>query len=243
MRCQKAIENNLGLYEAVFAAHGLRWLRSPLAWTSTEKAPTYYSNLVTCSSEWQPDGEFRAIDETFAHDGWPHWSIKDSFANLDLRAFGFARLFDAQWIYLEAANFLPAQGTSGIRYELVGTADALSTWRTAWDPDPQLGKEIFRDNLLGEMHFVIGYRGAAAVAGCAINKTDDVLGISNCFCPDTDILHWSEMVGFVQASFGKTDMVGYERRDLVARLRGLGFENVGNLCVWLKTAETHAAET
>lgn len=246
-KCQKAIENNHDFYEAVLADHGLQWIRSPLVSYCAQKVPTYYSNLVTRAPAWQPDQAFRAIDETFRHDGWPDWSIKDSFAHMDLRPFGFERLFDAEWIYLEAASFVPAREASELRYELVRNADALSAWRTAWDANPQLGKEVFYDSLLGDpkLRFVIGYRGAEVVAGCIVNKTDDVLGISNCFYPQKDILYWSEMVGFVQTAFGKTDLVGYERRDLVARLQGLGFESVGNLSVWLKkqTGEKHSAKS
>jgi hypothetical protein len=236
-KLQRAIDNNHGVYEVVFAGHGIRWNKNPSSWYCLEKVPPLYSNLVTRSAEWRPDGAFRSIDKAFENEQWENWSIKDSFAALDLGSYGFEKLFDAQWLYLEASRFAPEKEIAGIRYELIRDEDALCLWRKAWDADEALGNRIFHPSLLRDprVHFVAGYVAQKIVSGCLVNKTEDVLGISNCFCAGEDTGYWSDMISFIHATIERADIVGYERSEpLVAGLRAMGFEAVGNLTVWLK---------
>jgi len=236
-KLQRAIDNNHGLYEAIFASHGIRWNKNASSWYCIEKVPPLYSNLVTRSAAWRPDGIFRSINNSFENEQWENWSIKDSFAALDLGSHDFIKLFDAQWLYLEARQFKPEKKIAGIRHELIKDEDALCRWRKAWDADEALGNRIFRPGLLRDpgVHFVAGYVAEKIVSGCLVNKTDNVLGISNCFCANEDIGYWSEIIRFIHASIEYTDIVGYERSGhLVTRLRATGFEAVGNLVVWLK---------
>jgi hypothetical protein len=53
-KLQRAIDNNHGLYEAIFASHGIRWNKNASSWYCIEKVPPLYSNLVTRSAAWRP---------------------------------------------------------------------------------------------------------------------------------------------------------------------------------------------
>jgi len=69
--------------------------------------------------------------------GWDNWSIKDSFAILDLSQYGFTQLFKAQWIYIESAKFSPHGLRQPLKYNIVSTEDELSAWKLAWGANPQ----------------------------------------------------------------------------------------------------------
>ncbi|HEY0460167.1 MAG TPA: hypothetical protein VGC97_13600 [Pyrinomonadaceae bacterium] len=237
-KLKKAILNNNDLYEAVFSAQNINFRHTELIWYCTEKTPPFYSNLVTISRDWRTDEIFDSIEENFKRGNWEKWSIKDSFAALDLTTRGFRKLFDAQWLYLEAAEFTPADNSLEIEYEIVVSERILADWRKAWDGDEQLGKRIFRSAMLEnpKIYFLAGYQNEKIVTGCLVNKTGEAFGISNFFAPDSGVEYWSEMIKFIHAFVNFADLVGYERKGLVKKLQPLGFEAVGDLTVWLRTA-------
>jgi hypothetical protein len=235
-KIQQAIYNNNGLYEAIFANHQIKFKQTDFIRYSLEQTPPLYSNLVTISKDWKPDDIFGNIDIRYENEKWDEWSVKDSFGVLDLSEYGFTKLFEAQWIYLEAEKFKPYGTNGSLHYEIVTTENVLSAWRIAWDSDEQLGKEIFNPKLLNnpKVYFVAGYDGKQIVSGCFVNRTDNILGISNFFAPDKDIKYWSETISFILGSIGQRNIVGYERNELADTLQTLGFVVVGDLTVWLK---------
>lgn len=235
-KIQKAISNNNDLYEEIFSHHQIKFHRARSVCYCLEKTPPLYSNLVTISKDWEPDEIFANIDFNYENEGWDEWSIKDSFAVLDLNKYGFTKLFDARWMYLEAAKFSAMRKRSGLRCELIKNESALAMWRLAWDSDEQLGREIFNSRLLDnpKVYFVGGYADDRIISGCFVNRTEDFLGLSNFFAPGGKIDYLSDMVSFIFNSIERTDIVGYERKKLVADLSVLGFEDTGKLSVWLK---------
>lgn len=233
---QKAIRNNNDLYREIFAAQNIESGNTDTIWYCLEKTPPLYSNLVTISENWQPDKIFGEIDRKFEIEKWDEWSIKDSFGLLNLNRYGFAKLFNAGWIYLEAEKFTPKSESRILRYEIVRSEDALARWKIAWDSDERLGKQIFSAKLLDNprVFFVAGYDDKKIVSGCFVNRTGDVLGVSNFFSPEKDSVYWSEIISFIFDTKGLLDIVGYERTDLVKDLQALGFKSAGDLIVWLK---------
>lgn len=234
-KVEKAILNNNDLYEAIFNPQLIKSNRNNSIWYCLEKTPPLYSNLVTVSENWRPDEIFKKISTNFKKEKWDEWSIKDSFGTLDLSEYGFKKLFDAQWLYLETAEFTPVKTDKKLKYEIVKSEDILANWRISWDQDEQLGKQIFHPELLNnpKVCFIAGYDGEKIVNGCFINKTEDVLGISNFFAPDKNIEFWSDMINFVFDSIAFADIVGYQQKDIVKNLQQLSFEATGDLTVWL----------
>ena len=235
-KIKQAIYNNKGLYEAIFANHQIKFNQTEFICYCLEKTPPLYSNLVTFSKDWKPDDIFKRIDFHYENEKWNEWSVKDSFGVLDLSIYGFTKLFDAQWIYLEAEKFKPDRTIGNLRYEIVKAEDVLSAWRIAWDSDEQLGKEIFNRKLLDnpKVYFVAGFDGKQILSGCLVNRTGNVLGISNFFAPGTGIEYWSDAISFILNSIERTNIVGYERKELTKKLQMLQIEAVGDLTVWLK---------
>ncbi len=235
-KLRKAIQNNNDLYKAIFKPHQIESHHNSSIWYYLEKTPPLYSNLVTLSEDWKPDEIFRQIDATYGVENWEEWSIKDSFQTLNLIEYGFKKLFDAKWLYLEVENFKPIQSDKKLNYKIVESEEILADWRKAWDTNENLGKEIFKPKLLDDpkVRFIAGFEEQNLISGCFINETEHVLGISNFFAPDESIEYWSGLVEFIFASFNFADIIGYERDDLAKELQLLGFETIGDLTVWLK---------
>ena len=235
-KLKKAILNNNDLYDAVFSAQNMTFNRGRSICYSLEKTPPLYSNLVTVSQTWKPDETLKLIEGNFKNENWGKWSIKDSFAVLELEAFGFEKLFDANWLYLDVAKFTPVNNSLKLIYKIVEDEKVLAEWLKAWDSDEHLGSKVFQPAMLDnpKIYFVAGDDGEKIVCGCLVNKTADVLGISNFFAPDSNIEYWSEIIEFVHNSIEFAGIVGYERKDLVKKLQPLGFEATGDLTVWLR---------
>ena len=235
-KLKKAILNNNDLYEAVFKPQNIKSHRNDAIWYCLEEIPPFYSNLVTVSENWKPDEIFKTIDENFKNENWNKWSIKDSFAALDLSDYGFKKLFAAKWFYLNAAKFTPIKAETELHFKIIKTEKDLSDWRIAWDSNEDLGKQIFHPEILNDpkLYFVAGYKNDRIECGCLLNETENILGISNFSAPEKNIEYWSEIIRFVFDSIKFTDIVGYERKDLTEKLKNLGFETIGDLIVWLR---------
>ncbi len=235
-RLHKAIQNDIGLYQAIFRSHHLEFTQTEDIGYCLGKSPPQYSNIVTCDQNWKPDDTFSKIDANYEDSWWEGWSIKDSFSILELSADGFTKLFEAQWIYLPANDFTPVKTGGRIDYKVVENKAGLSAWRVAWDSNEQLGKAIFDPGLLGEDHlqFIAGYQDGQLVSGCLANQMGGTLGISNFFAPSGDLGCWSDMLSYLLSLKDPMDIVGFEDQKLVERLGRLGFQAVGELIVWMK---------
>lgn len=232
-----ALRNSNALYDEIFVNQNICFRRNDSICYCLEETLTYYSNLVTVDEEWKPDEIFEAIDKNFERENWSEWSIKDSFAVLNLTEYKFETLFSAQWFYLEAEKFTPLKSESNLSFAILENESDLEIWRKAWDDNEKLGKEIFDSKLLNNprVYFIAGYENNKIACGCFLNKSDSVLGVSNFFAKDTSIYYWSEIIEFIFSAVEKTDIVGYEQNALVEKLeKRLNFEKVGDLTIWIK---------
>src|SRR3569832_497011 len=91
---EQAVANNNDFYDAIFSARGIEFSRTDEAWFTLHRALPLNSNIVTCSIDWKTDSVFHAIVERARQEAWATWSIKDSFAVMQLEQRGFQRLFD-----------------------------------------------------------------------------------------------------------------------------------------------------
>ncbi len=239
LKIQKASNNNLALYKSVFASHGIELQTTKEIYYTTERTPPLYSNLATRSSEWIPEEIFGEIDKNCKERKWSDWSIKDSFQCLDLTSHGFEKLFDSQWLYLESGAFTP-QNNEEIRFEIVTDSDGLQKWVEVWGEGIELGHSIYKTELLEDdsVYFVVGYKDSEPDCVALLNKSDDVIGVSNFFVPDDTVSKWSSLVSFIYSEIEVKDIVGYEDAETLEKITTLGFEPVGRLTIWLKKYDT-----
>ena len=239
-RLQNNIANNIDLYDAVFTGLGVPFFDMPDIWYSLEDGPPLYSNIITKTREWRPDETFESINHRFESERWKSWSIKDSFSVLDLVPFGFEKLFEAKWIYLEKDLLRAREEQSGLVYQIAKSESDLTDWRIGWEKGETVtSNSIFGNGLLQnpDLFFIAGIIDVEIVCGCLVNRSDHVLGISNFFSEGTCLEYWNGITKFVFKEIGKQDIVGYESDSgVLTDISTLGFQSIGNLSIWKKDA-------
>ncbi|ASK63846.1 hypothetical protein CFK37_17615 [Virgibacillus phasianinus] len=117
---QKAVLNNIDWCKRVCETHGMKHISKENVWGLLEKAPTYYPEIITANRD-------SPLDEInfFLKNGKVS-SVKDSYANLNLKPLGFEILFEAEWIYHEP---LSNRGQVN-KWRIITTDRELEQWTT-----------------------------------------------------------------------------------------------------------------
>jgi hypothetical protein len=220
--------NNSEWCDIVCRTHGVPGRFDPDAWVAPRRTPPYYPDAVTLDPSASGERILERIDRT------PGCSLKDSFATLDLSPFGFGILHEAEWIHRAPRSTDRTRGT-GPSWVAIDSPDRLRAWAAAWDAGGDPG-DLFRPALLREPAVtVLGeYDGGSIVAGAVVNRTEEVLGISNLFTTRGDLDGaWRGCLAYLDDASPGAGVVGYESGDELAAAHRQGFESVGALRIWL----------
>ena len=183
--------NSVHWYEAIFRVHGLSGTIANGMWTSQGVAPPYYSNAVTLAVSGKA-AQISTLRDLGTALGRP-WSVKDSFAALDLAPLGFRPLFDAEWIWRPPLGSLASPGRHDTEWRRVRTPSELERWEAAWNENGSpAGSRVFLPALLANDTIALfaGYRGQAIVAGCAANTSGQAVAPPFSFGADQGGLSW-----------------------------------------------------
>ena len=239
-RASLCARNNALWCDAVCRAHGLPGEFVGGLWLNRQPVPRFYSNAITLSPK-DPAGQRAWVEHLLTRRA--RFSVKDSFAALDLSGLGFDVLFEATWLWHDPVRRTQESATHpGVVWSVVTDAAGLARWEAAWaglhDGQAVPGSErVFRDGLLHEpgVALLAGARDGQIVAVAAANQTGDVVGLSNVFAPAVDTAAvWAKVVDYVGELFPGRPVVGYERGDDLAAAEGAGFRPVGPLRVWTR---------
>lgn len=229
MLIHDAARNNAELCDIVCRTHGVTGVFASDAWTSTRRTPPLYPDAVTL------EPGVVATDLLVRVDTGPGCSVKDSFADLDLRADGFEVLFSAEWIHRPAQPTAPDPAATVDWAPIVDDA-GLGRWSAAGaqDGDPP---DLFRPALVRHPDIVMlgGYVDDNLVAGALLNRSATVVGLSNVF-PDPRTLAdaWTGLLATIGEQFPGLPIVGYESEDSIDAARDHGFTSLGPLRIWIK---------
>jgi hypothetical protein len=225
-----AARNNAEWCDILCRTHGISGRFDADAWVAPRRTPPFYPDAVTLDPAANEASILERID-TVA----PGCSIKDSFAALDLAPFGFEVVHEADWIYREP-QAAPSALDRAVVWTFLEEGIELVAWEAAWDVDgADLG--LFTPELLSDPSVTIlgGYAGTSIVAGAIVNRTGDVVGVSNLFAADGNVDDaWIGCLGYVDTAFAGSPVVGYEAGDELAAAHRQRFGSVGRLRVWLK---------
>jgi hypothetical protein len=222
-RIALAARNNAEWCDAVTRSWGERGRFETELWINPGLAPPFYPNAVTLvPMEAMPAALSKARGD---------FAVKDSFALLDLAPHGFARLFEAHWIWRDPQPVPRADGRAVWR-SLRDTA-SLSRWEAAWRGDDDSGPSPFRPTLLYEHDhaFIAGAVEGRIVTGCVASRSATVVGVSNLFGP-ADLT--AGCLEAVQDFAPNLPIVGYEAGAALEAMKSLGFQALGPLRVWLR---------
>lgn len=214
---EAAAHNNAQWCEAVCASHGLVGRTDADAWSVPRRSPPWYPDAVTLRPGVDPEALLARIDAGAGA------SVKDSFADLDLTAYGFRVLFDAQWIHRP-----PVDPPAGPPLTPVTTGQQLAAWASAHG-----GGSLFRPELLNDprIRVLAHHDEDGTVIGGAVLSGDDPCGVSNVF---TRTAGPDEIWRAVVATRPGVPLVGYESAPDLPPPRRAGFHPAGPLRVWLR---------
>jgi hypothetical protein len=241
-KTQLAVLNNAHWYAAIFEAHGLSSGLDGRVWISHEIPPPFHSNLVVISANAsRSDIEAHVLDlQSVPRPGG--WSIKDSYAHLDLSSWGFDQLFAAEWIWHDPLQATTHEGGTSLVWSQIATGAELAEWEDAWSDD-EGNKSVnrvtrqFPDRLLAspDHAFLAGRLDGKIVAGGIANRSPGVVGLSNVFSPAAFAKEkWAALVRCASAAFPNTPLVGYERDAELRLAMSAGFAAIGPLRVWYR---------
>ena len=225
----EAVANNAAWCDAIAASHGVATVWTDSIWMSIHPLPHFYPNIVTLRSGTPIDEAIEAI-EAIGKSLPVGWGIKDSFNELDLGRNGFTVAFEAHWYCRLPNQRLTTEESGGTRIQIVQTAFDLSRWIRAWGE----GNGIFSVSLLDNSAVELVYveRNGEVVSGLATNQSGDSVGISNTFGSTEDLLR---CVAAVVNRHPNKGIVGYDSKADIAALLRIGFYELGDLRVWLRT--------
>jgi hypothetical protein len=213
--------NNAEWCDLVCRMHGVDTELDRDVWVARRRSPPLHPDAVTLRERVSASSFLPRIDSSAG------CSVKDSFASVDLSAYGFRLLFEAEWVHRQPVF---ATTRCELDWSVVRTSDELLIWAAAHG-----GGEIFRAALLDNpaVTVLIARTGDDVVAGVIGNRSTSVVGLSNLFVRggDPDQV-WAEASRAVGAQFPGLPLVGYERGPSLQAARRAGFASVGPLRVW-----------
>ncbi|WML49507.1 hypothetical protein RCG23_05815 [Neobacillus sp. PS3-34] len=187
-----------------------------------DEAPKFYPDIITSSrnATAQEVNDFVGNREIF--------SIKDSYANLDLQPFGFKILFEAEWIY-----HAPVSKIEGMRQEwrVIKTDEELMKWISANGLE-----NVIKSDILRRKDAEIFMREEKdKLSGFIANLGSGAVGVSNVFSKDDSYERlWPDIVQIVSNRFPGLPMVGYEHGEGLKAALTSGWESAGPLRIWIK---------
>jgi hypothetical protein len=223
-----AVVNNARWCDAVCRSHGYPGEFGGRLWISAGHALPFYPNAITLS----PD--VTAAEATNGQGPWDPsrpYSIKDSFARLDLAPHGLTPLFDATWMAMPT----PASGDEP-NWDVVTNPGDLVRWEAAWAAGGEVFG-LFPPALLDDPDCVVlaCRQDGTQVGGAIAFTAGGVTGISNVFKSGmADGPLWAGAVRAIARVRPGLPIVGYERGEDLAEARQAGFTALGLLRVWAR---------
>ncbi|MBC8063534.1 MAG: hypothetical protein H7Y17_01790 [Chlorobia bacterium] len=217
-----AARNNALWCDGMCRAHGQPTEFTDQLWICRGTPPRYHSNLTTL----QPNA-IEAVKQEMPG------GFKDGFYDIDANSLGYKCLFEANWIWRDVAP-----GSTALRWERIATDDGLLAWEQGWalgDSEADNAPRQFSPSLLADptAAFMAAHQGDEMVAGCILNVTDAVVGLSNTFSRIDGSEFWRDLPGVAHLAFPSYPIVGYERGEDLEHALAAGFQAIGPLRVWV----------
>ena len=239
-RLEAAVHNNAAWCDTICRAHGGRCDFGNSAWLNRAKSPPLYPNMITLTPG-PSRVHLASIKDLVAEQLPPGWSVKDSFASLDLTSMGFRVLFSAAWLDRD-----PTAGTKRNRalgVFVIRRKSQFVEWQTQWDRSSvnsgALASKLFSLQLLTipDLAFIACHRDGEVVGGAVANRSAGVIGLTNVFHRDGEALDVLDaVVGASLDRFGPLPLVGYLQPNELERWEHVGFVTIGRLRVWVSDA-------
>lgn len=222
----EAVSNNAAWCAAIAASHNIASSWRESIWFSEHTMSPLYPNIVTLSRGVAINEQIIDIDQNLR----TGWGIKDSYKDLELEGNGFTIIFDAFWYCRIPSARQTGDRSPNTQVKYVKNQSELHRWAQAWGEKP----DIFKPSLLLDeaVEFIFLEKNGLLVAGLATNLSGNSIGISNAFGLPHDI---EECVKSIIDKHPSKGIVGYGDKAEVAMLSKIGFQEIGELRIWLRS--------
>ncbi|MCJ1713047.1 hypothetical protein [Curtobacterium sp. VKM Ac-2922] len=192
-------------------------------WLLDTAPPPLFPDLVTLRPGVAPDDVAQALT------GRDRCSVKDSFADVDMTAHGFAVAFEAQWI----GRAPRSSGSVSRGWFVARDAEQLASWnRASGLPSP------LPDHLLDDAGTAVVVFGSAdrITAGAVVTRGADVAGLSNVFDHGDQVTTstWRDLLAVADLLCPGLPVVDYEHGVDLATALAAGLRTTGPLRVWVR---------
>lgn len=230
---KSAVLNNASWCDAICRLNKAPGTFTNEYWINANKVPDLYPNLITLipiSSDPEKIDDLYSKLKTFKGKGF---SIKDSYAELDLRDLKYEKIHESEWIGYEPKRI------EGIltRWQRVHFPKRFDKWVEIWKKKNKTEDDLFPPTILKtEDIWICGeYSEEAFSKGAILFIKDNTVGISNIFSNEPiDSSFWEELMGFIAVQFPGATIVGYESGKILRSAIQAGFSSLGQLTVWKK---------
>lgn len=239
-----AAMNNAEWCDTTCRACGIPGAFHDAYWIHPGDVPPYTSKFITLAGAEAASAQRDAIRELAESLGESGFSVKDSFQCLDLAPQGFTELFRAHWIHREAISAPPRDASEMLQWSVVHDESRFHDWEHAWRgcPENALARQsptAFRPSLIGEpgVHLLAGSLGERVVATAVLNRTGDVVGLSNVFSGVEGVgPRFPGCIRLAHELYPDLPLVGYERGEALVNAEQAGFTRLSGLTVWQRSA-------
>lgn len=230
---EQATRNNAELCELICSANGTIGTFNQDYWCSNHTVADYYPDFVTLKED---INEQKIKERLSTYSPGRAWTVKDSFSKLELTDLSFKTLFDAQWI--TTPESIREGKRTDATWQVIDSIDELLSWEKAWS-NTWTPKQavLFQPALLHQpnIKFFSAYKGRKIVAGFIVNKSTQVVGMSNIFTHDENSSdYWIEAIHLTRQTYPGMTIVGYERDEELKTALSIGCRAIGKLKVWIK---------
>jgi hypothetical protein len=224
-----AIEDNVAWCRIVCAAHSLDEHLSETVWANLCPSPRFYPNIITRKRGTQVS-VMKATEDIRRRGALPGWGIKDSYADLDLRAFGFNPVVDATW-YVRLPSTQPTTPIDA--WAPVKTESDLLSWEDTWSGGQSRGdgKRTFLPALLNDESVGFWQKGLPGPiqAGFISHRSSSATGLSNWFSANGDTQDSRSAATAAASLFPERPVVFWSQNDTPWD----GATPIGRLRIWI----------
>jgi hypothetical protein len=223
-RLRAAVDASLAWYADVFALHDIPASTDAGLWWALAPPPPWHSEVKTTEP---------GVDVARVLSVYERGSVADSFGDLDLRPHGFTVLIEAMWVHHAGV----AESSSGRPegWTVVRDPGLLAEWNAAHDYAGVLLPAVLEHPAFSVL---ARQSGGALVGGAIVHRPQgsphDVVGLSNAWSTDSDVVDHAELlavVGALHPGAGVTDYAGGAELDAMV---AAGYATLGPQRVWLR---------
>jgi hypothetical protein len=222
----RLVANNAAWIHQANAALGKVGEFTPILWQNFNDMPPIFPNADTLGGT--EAEQLQAIQALANKRSGKLVAVKDAWARLDLAPLGFEPLFEANWLYRDAA---PIEKSSEFQIERITTPEALRDFAIACNGEELA--DVYAPALLkSHILWFLARKEGKIVGGITAFAAEGLNGLNNLFADDKSIE--SALIRAGINAFPDLPASDYTGDAGVPVYHALGFKTVGKLRVWLR---------